>query len=95
MLDSTTFLFGEKKRVCVRVRSTNRQPFEVTEAKFELRSGDEVEAVGDCTLNHISETEMMIDALIEPKRPNSAYVLRYYYTIPPEELIHQVQVRVC
>lgn len=95
MLDSTTFIFGEKKRVCVKVRSTNGQPFEVDKAKFQLKSGNEVEESGDCTLIPISETEAMLEALIQPQRPNSRYILEYTYSIPPEELIHRVQVRVC
>ena len=40
MLEKVGFELGEKKYVCISVRSTNGKPFDVTSAKYVLRNGE-------------------------------------------------------
>ena len=43
MLEKVGFELGEKKYVCISVRSTNGKPFDVTSAKYVLRNGEQEE----------------------------------------------------
>ena len=48
-MDRTDFVLGEKKYVCISVKSTcGNRPFDVTSAKYILRNGDQEENTGDC-----------------------------------------------
>ena len=47
MMDRVNFELGEKKYVCISVRSTNHKPFDVTTAKYVLRNGDQEETKGE------------------------------------------------
>lgn len=95
MIESTTFEFGEAKRVCIKIQSTCDEPFEVTNAKWVLKTklGEE-ESAGDCTVEYICPTCSIVSAFIQPMRPKSNYILEYQYDIHPEHLIHQVSIRV-
>ena len=57
MLEKVGFELGEKKYVCISVRSTNGKPFDVTSAKYVLRNGDQEENLGTCEIMQKSDTE--------------------------------------
>ena len=95
MIESTTFDFGETKKVCIKIQSTCDEPFEVTNAKWSLqtKSGEE-ESSGECEVIFENATCSIVSALIQPMRNHANYILEYQYDIQPEHLIHQVIVRV-
>ena len=93
-MDRATFELGEKKYVCIIVRSTNRKPFDVTSAKYSLRNGDQIEASGSCEIDKRNDQETVLSALIQPMIQGATYTLEYNYEIPPEILIHEVKVTV-
>lgn len=94
MQEKVTFELGEKKYVCISVRSTNRKPFDVTSAKYVLRNGDREEKSGTCEITQKSDTETVLSALIQPMIKGATYTLEYTYEIPPEILKHEVRVHV-
>lgn len=94
MSDRVSFELGEKKYVCISVRSTNGKPFDVTSAKYILRNGDQQEESGECDINQKSDTETILSALIQPMIKGATYTLEYTYEIPPEILKHEVRVYV-
>lgn len=53
MLESETFLCGEDRRVYIAINSTDRHPFEITNAMRSLTNGDDIEASGDCDVQAI------------------------------------------
>lgn len=94
-MDKAVFEFGEKKYVCISVRSTcPNRPFDVTSAKYILRNGDQEEAKGDCIIEKKSDAETILSALIQPLIKGTTYTLEYTYEIPPEILKHEVRVQV-
>lgn len=93
-MDKVTFELGEKKYVCISVRSTNRKAFDVTSAKYILRNGDQKEASGSCEIDKRNDQETVLSALIQPMIKGATYTLEYDYEIPPEILIHEVKVTV-
>ena len=93
-MDRATFELGEKKYVCIIVRSTNRKPFDVTSAKYSLRNGDQIEASGSYEIDKRNDQETVLSALIQPMIKGATYTLEYNYEIPPEILIHEVKVTV-
>lgn len=94
MREKVTFELGEKKYVCISVRSTNRKPFDVTSAKYVLRNGEQKEISGECEINPKSDTETVLSALIQPMIKGGAYTLEYTYEIPPEILKYEVRILV-
>ena len=94
MIETVNFELGEKKYVCICVRSADRHVFEVTSAKYVLKKGDEVEASGQCEIAQVSDSEVTLTALIQPMAKSATYVLEYTYEIPPEVLIHDIRVAV-
>ena len=86
MSDRVNFEFGEKKYVCISVRSTNRKPFDVTTAKYILRNGDQIEKSGECEISKRDDQETILSALIQPMIKGATYTLEYTYEIPPEIL---------
>ena len=88
------FDLGEKKYVCISVKSTNGKPFDVTSAKYILRNGNQQEESGECDINQKSDTETILSALIQPQIKGATYFLEYTYTIPPEILKAEVKVQV-
>lgn len=95
VLSETMILhFGEKKQARILVESASRSPFEVTNAKFELRHGSEVESSGECTVTKVSDHSYTINALISPLIKCTVYDLVFKYTIYPENLIYPCRVRV-
>lgn len=95
MIESTTFDFGEQKRVRILVQSFNKVPFEVTKATYKLTCDNEEEASGNCEITQEDNDRVILSALINPMRKNALYTLEYDYEIPPEKLIHFVQVKSC
>lgn len=94
MSDRVNFEFGEKKYVCISVRSTNRKPFDVTTAKYILRNGDQIEKSGECEISKRDDQETILSALIQPMIKGATYTLEYTYEIPPEILKYEVRVYV-
>ena len=94
-MDRATFDLGEKKYVCISVRSTcPNRPFDVTSAKYVLRNGNQEEAKGDCIIEKKSDSETILSALIQPMIKGGSYTLEYTYEIPPEILKYEVKVKV-
>ncbi len=94
MTEKTNFELGEKKYVCISVRSTNRKPFDVTSAKYVLKAGDQIEKSGECEISKRSDQEIILSALIQPMIKGATYILEYTYEIPPEVLKYEVRVMV-
>ena len=93
-MEKAEFWLGEKKYVCISVRSTNKIPFDVISAKYSLRNGDQIEASGSCEIDKRNDQETVLSALIQPMIKGATYTLEYNYEIPPEILIHEVKVTV-
>ena len=89
-MDSAIFELGEKKYVCISVRSTCGKPFDVTSAKYILKNGDEKEASGECEISKRDNKETILSALIQPMIKGATYILE----IPPEIIKHVVRVMV-
>ena len=94
MTEKVNFEFGEKKYVCISVRSTCKNPFDVTSAKFILRNGDQTEVSGECEISKRNDLETVLSALIQPAIKGATYTLEFTYDIPPEILKHEVRVMV-
>lgn len=94
MTERVAFELGERKYVCISVKSTCKKPFDVTSAKYALKKGDDTEESGDCEITRKSDTETVLSALIQPMAKNATYTLEYIYEIPPEILISEVKIRV-
>lgn len=94
MLESTDFILGEKKQVSIIVKSICEKPFEVTDARYFLKVGDEIESSGECFVEQIQNSKSILSALIQPMRKNAIYDLNYSYTIYPEKLLYTVKIRV-
>lgn len=92
MQEKVTFELGEKKYVCISVRSTCKKPFDVTSAKYVLRNGDQIEKSGECEISKRNDTDTILSALIQPMVKGATYILEYTYEIPPEILKHEVRV---
>lgn len=93
-MDRVIFKMGEKKYVCISVRSAYQKVFDVTSAKYVLKNGNQEEASGDCEIDQRSDTETVLSALIQPMINKATYTLEYEYTIPPETLKYEVSIRV-
>ena len=93
-MEKVNFKFGEKKYVCIGVRSCGNHPFEVTRARFEHRCGEETEASGECEISRRGENEIILSSLLDPLRKYAAYRLSVTYDIPPEVLKHEIHVNV-
>lgn len=93
-MEKAEFWLGEKKYVCISVRSTNKKPFDVTSAKYSLRNGDQIEASGSCEIDKRNDQETVLSALIQPMIKGATYTLEYNYEIPPEILKYEVKVTV-
>ena len=94
MLEKVGFELGEKKYVCISVRSTNGKPFDVTSAKYVLRNGEQEENLGTCEIMQKSDTETLLSALIQPMIKGGSYTLEFTYEMPPEILKHEVRIYV-
>lgn len=93
-MESLTMNFGEKRNIAICVQSTCDQAFDITEASFSLRAGEEVDQSGPCEIKYVNDTNVILTALVEPPRKNCTYSLEFNYKIPPEELIYVCKVRV-
>lgn len=91
-MEKVRFILGERKYVCIQVRSLCRQAFEIASAKYVLRLGDRVEDSGECLIASKSDSESILSALISPQVKGASYVLEYTYMIPPEILKHEIRV---
>lgn len=92
--EKVEFELGEKKYVCISVRSTCEKPFDVTSAKYILKNGDQKEASGECKISKRDDQETVLSALIQPMIKGGSYILEYTYEIPPEILKYEVKVKV-
>lgn len=88
------FELGEKKYVCISVRSTCEKPFDVTSAKYILKNGDQKEASGECEISKRDDQETVLSALIQPMIKGTTYTLEYTYEIPPEIIKYNVGIKV-
>lgn len=93
MIETVPFIFGEKKKIGIKIESTCCMPFEATNCTWELRNGDTVEVTGDCDKVQTKITETLLFALIQPQIKGTLYTLRFYYSIYPEKLIYDVYIR--
>lgn len=93
MVESVNMHIGEKRKIAIGVKSTCHKAFEITDASFELRAGDEVELSGECEVEMIRPDEMAVSAFIHPQRAAALYDLVYKYRIEPEDYIYLVHVR--
>lgn len=93
MIESQTVRVGETRKIVISVKSTCRKAFEITNAQFKLLCGDEEDQSGECSVEMITPTEMWLSALITPQRANARYALRFTYTIEPETLIYECEIR--
>lgn len=94
MTEKVNFELGEKKYVCISVRSTCKNPFDVTSAKYILRNGEQIEESGTCEIRPKSDTETVLSALIQPQIKGATYTLEFTYEIPPEILKYEARVKV-
>lgn len=92
--EKVEFELGEKKYVCISVRSACGKPFDVTSAKYILKNGDQKEASGECGISKRDDQETVLSALIQPMIKGGSYILEYTYEIPPEILKYEVKVKV-
>ena len=93
MIESQTVRVGEIRKIVISVKSTCRKAFEIENAKFSLKCGEEEESSGDCTIEMITPTELWMSALIQPQRAKDRYLLRFTYDIGPESLIYECEIR--
>lgn len=93
-MESVDFLVGEKKRVSISVKSIRQVPFEITDARFSLRCGEDEEVSGNLVVEPIRKGEVLLSALVQPQRANTLYDLEFSYEIYPETYLHYVKVRV-
>jgi hypothetical protein len=94
MLESETFLCGEDRRVSIAINSTDRHPFEITNALWSLMNGDAIEASGDCEVQAIRSDYTVLKVKIQPMIANNVYTLRFSYDVNDEHLEQDVTVRV-
>lgn len=92
--ESQTMLVGETKKIRVLIENTHDKGFEVSEAHWELKSGEEVESSGFCEIQELCHSKTILSALITPMRKNAVYSLEFNYTIDPEVLIYVCEIRV-
>lgn len=93
MTESESFIVGEKRRVTIEVRGTNRKPFQVSNASWVLESGDEIESEGVCEIEGLLADKWTIAALIQPMRVDAVYDLIFSYDVNDEHMIQHVRVR--
>ena len=91
-MEKVSFEMGEKKYVCISVKSTCKKAFDVTSAKYSLKNGDQKEDSGECRIEQKSDLETVLSALIQPMIKGASYTLEYTYEIPPEILKHEIGV---
>lgn len=91
-MEKVLFEMGEKKYVCISIKSTCDKAFDVTSGKYALRNGDQVENKGECEIKKKDDTETVLSALIQPLIKGAYYTLEYTYEIPPEILKHEIRV---
>lgn len=92
VMEYVRFRLGEKKYVAIRVQSCDRRVFEVTQAKYTLNKGTEIETSGTCEIYQERGDSVQLSALIQPQAKNTQYTLEFTYEIPPEILKHAIQV---
>lgn len=94
IMESVSYRFGEAKSVRLAVCGTNREAFEVTNAHWMLKNGDEIESEGECSLEAPRSDRWILDTgPIRPMRPDNYYVLEFSYDVIDDHLIHAVGLR--
>lgn len=94
MIETIDFSVGERRRVYISVTSIGHQPFEISNPSFILSVGNEIDDEGPCDIVEISQTEVLLGALIQPQRKGCLYDLKFTYEIYPSKLYYQIKVRV-
>lgn len=92
--DRVNFRLGEKRNVVIRITGCNRQPFEVTSAKYVLGLGSKIEDSGECNIQQVEDSAVLLSAVIQPQAKNAIYTMEFTYEIPPEILKHVVKIGV-
>lgn len=93
-MERVEFALGEKKYVTIRVQSCGQKAFEVSQAKYILKKGEEIEESGTCMIEQEKEDRVLLSALIQPKAKYTVYTLEFTYEIPPEILKHEIRIGV-
>lgn len=93
-MEACDFSFGEKKNVSIEVFTRDRRQFEITDATFNLYSGEDIEISGECSVDKVTTGDYILNALIHPNIPNNLYILEYIYSVYPETFKYYVNVRV-
>lgn len=94
MLESETFLCGEERRVSIAINSTDRHPFEITNAIWSLINGNDIEASGNCEVHPIRSDYTVLKAKIKPMIADNVYTLYFSYDVNDEHLEQDIIVRV-
>lgn len=94
MMETIDISCGERRNVYIAIKSLCRQPFEVSNPKFKLSVGDEVDQQGECEIVELSQDEVLLGALIQPMRPKCLCNLHFEYEIFPTKLYYDIKVRV-
>ena len=94
MSEIVSMHFGEQKKVRIRVESISRTPFEIMNAKYELRHGTDVESSGECEIIPLNDYSFLLNALVSPMIKCTIYDLVFKYEIHPEKIIYPCKIRV-
>ena len=94
MADALSISLGETRSVTIRVESTERKRFEVTNASFSLKHGNTTEATGACSVESDGQYAYLVSALVTPQIKCTMYTLQFSYDIYPERLLYDVFLRV-
>lgn len=95
VLESVSLKPGEKRNLRVLVENTKGLDCFVSSAKYILRSGNEIESSGECTIQSIDTSASIISMLVSPQRVRATYDLDVEYLIDDETYVYTCQVRVC
>lgn len=94
MAEALAISLGETRSITIRVESTERKRFEITNATFSLKHGITTETKGDCTVEADGQYAYLLSALVTPQIKCTNYLLQFSYDIHPEHLLYDVVLRV-
>lgn len=80
------FYSGEDRHVRIKVHATNGEPFQIREARWELKCAGQTESDGECLIDG-----SIIDAKIQPQK-KTQYWLYITYRVADETLIECIEV---
>lgn len=93
--ESITFHLGERRKVRILVENIHSRDCIVSSAKYILKCGAETEDSGECTIEQVTNSSVMLSMLLSPQRANTTYTLLVRYSIGEEEYIYTCLIRVC